>query len=166
MSRDRYRYDIYEGNELRETQWYVPDASGMTQTSLRVKSKTFQIDKHPESSASIDRVAQLRAVVKSVDRADRRFGPEEIEGIPCIGFEIAAAKVPELNSEGTYRVWFNSETKLPVRIETEISELKEAAGLPGIRGMIIAFDHFEWSPRLPGNTFIPEIPEEAQKTQQ
>lgn len=165
MSKDRYRYDIYDEEELRETQWYVPDGAGMTQTSLRVKSKTYQTEKHPESSASIDRVAQLRAVVKSVDRADRRFGPEEIEGIQCIGFEIAAAKVPELNSEGTYRVWFNSETKLPVRIETEIPKLKESAGLPGIRGMIIAFDHFEWGPRRPASTFTPQIPEGFQEAQ-
>jgi len=166
MSKDRYRYDIYDGDELRETQWYVPDASGMTQTSLRVKSKTYQTERHSESSAPVDRVAQLRAVVRAVDGADRRLGPEEIEGTQCIGFEIAAAKVPELKSQGTYRVWFNSETKLPVRIEAEIPKLEQSAGLPGTRGMIIAFDHFEWSPRLPGNTFIPDIPNGTQRTQQ
>ena len=159
LSQDGYRYDIYDNDQLREIQWYVPDAAGMTQTSVRLKTGNYKIEKHAGPSAAVDRVAQLRAVVKAVDRADRRLGPEEIEGLKCVGFEISAAKIPELNSEGTYRVWFDSETKLPVRIENELAELKGTASVPGIRGMIITFDHFDWNPRLPGNTFIPHVPQ-------
>ena len=166
LSQDRYRRDIYDDNQLRETQWYVPDADGLTQTSIRLKAGDYQIDKHQEPSKVVDHVAKLRAVVKAVDKADRRLGPEEIEGQKCIGFEISAAKLDGPKGEKICRIWFNAETKLPVRIETDNSKLeKTPAFAHGIRGMINTLDHFDWSPRLPANTFTPYIPEGFRKVQ-
>lgn len=160
VSHDRYRCDIYDSDKLRETQWYLADTDGLTQTSVRFRSRDFQIDKHPEPSKVVDHVARLLAVVRAVDQADRRLGLEEIEGQTCVGFEIATAKIDGPREKDISRIWFNAETKLPVRIESENSNMDDTPAFAhGIRGMINTLDQFDWNPQFSANTFTPFIPE-------
>ena len=49
-----------------------------------------------------------------------------------------------------HRLWFDVETKLPVRMEFQW--LKDDALRKEIK------NHFKWNPELPTDTFIPKIP--------
>lgn len=161
VSHDRYRCDIFDDGKLRETQWYISNADGLTQTCVRFKSHDYQIDKHPKPAKVIDHVARLREIVSAIDRADRRLGLEEIDGRKCVGFEIATAKIDGPHEKDISRIWFNVETKLPVRIESENSNMDDTPAFAhGIRGMINTLDQFDWSPQFPANTFAPVIPDE------
>ena len=157
LSGDRYRRDICEGDTLRETQWYVPNSAGMTQTSIRFDSGTYSIDKHPAPPPG-DKVASLRAIVQFIGKADHRLDLTQIEGRKCVGFEIRAEKLDAQADEGTCRVWFDVNTRLPVRVETILESTRRDSTLQ-IQGTIFTLDHIDWNPRLPSNTFTPYIPD-------
>ena len=159
MVQDRYRRDIFDGNRIRESQWYVPGAEGVTQTSVRFEDKTFVVDRHRDASAAGGLVTHMRRLAGAVARADRRLEPEEIDGRECIGFEISGGKLEGAESKGNYRIWFDVETRLPARIEYELKEVNDSIPEQGIRGLAFTLDRLEWNPRLPGNTFDPDVPE-------
>lgn len=150
IQRDRYRYDIYDNDTLREIQWYVPEGNQLVQTSYRVSDGTTSVVRHEPESSGSDPISRLLAVAGRIDEADRRFEPREIEGRECVGFEIDNRKLDPSADAGISRIWFDIETKRPVLLEFEFEEKDQ-----NIDRIILVFDRFEWDGRLPAGTFVP-----------
>lgn len=152
VSHDSYRRDIYDDDFLREIQWYVPDGDGMLQHSIRYDLNSYFDHKHEGSFGHYDPVDRMRSYVSRLDEADQLLGEEVIDGYNCVGFEI--------NSDTSgdridYCIWFDKETKLPVRIEIR--------GMPVTnepdRTTTIIMDQFDYNPDLSADTFIPKTPD-------
>jgi outer membrane lipoprotein-sorting protein len=158
LTEDSYRRDIYDGETLREIQWYTPEDGHMLQTSVRFDLRTYSVVTHKGSFGQEDPVARLRFFVGLLDRADRRLGDQTIEGRKCIGFEVAASKYGSNPETWKTRVWFDAETKLPARIEQE-----HPAADQGTKARIIVQDRFDWAPEVPDGTFTPAIPPDFTK---
>jgi outer membrane lipoprotein-sorting protein len=158
VTEDSYRRDIYDGETLREIQWYTPEDGHMLQTSVRFDLRTYSVLRHKGSFGQQEPVARLRFFVNLLDRADQQLGDQTIEGRKCIGFEIAASKYGDNPDSWTTRVWFDAETKLPARIEQE-----HPAADQGIKARIIVQDRFDWAPEVPDGTFTAAIPPDFTK---
>ena len=151
VSHDSYRRDIYDGNFFREIQWYVPDGDGMLQHSVRYDLNSYFDNLHEGSFGEYDPVERMRSYVNRLDRADQLLGEEVIDGYNCVGFEISSGT----SGDRVDCIWFDTETKLPVRIEQR--------GLPVTdepnRTTTIIMDQFDYNPDLSADTFIPKTPE-------
>jgi hypothetical protein len=157
MSKDSYRRDIYDGNSLREIQWYVPDGSDMIQQGFRFDLKCYDAVRHPGSFGMMDPAARVRSYVERSDKADQFLGEQTIDGRNCVGFEIHASKYGSNPDTWLDRIWFDKETKLPVRIE---QSGRPVTGKPDWTYTTIQ-DRFNYDPQLSADTFIPQKPPEG-----
>ncbi len=150
---DRYRRDWYgkDNDSVGEIHWYVPDGSDMVQYTVRFDSESYSIGRRTgvvDPDSKRDPAEGLRSCVEDLDKADRLLGTEVIEGSECVGFEID-------NQEGSTRIWFNVETKLPVRIEYR--NIRQSPGSE--KRITIIRDQYDYDAGLPPETFVPYIPE-------
>ena len=157
VSKDSYRRDIYDGNSLREIQWYVPDGNDMIQQGFRFDLKCYNAVRHPGSFGMEDPIVRLRFYVGLSDKADRFLGEQSIDGHNCVGFEVRASKYGSNPDTWLDRIWFDKETKLPVRIE---QSGRPVTGKPDWTYTTIQ-DQFNYTPQLPADTFIPQKPPEG-----
>jgi hypothetical protein len=157
LAEDRYRRDIYDGSRLREIHWYTPEGGNMIQTAVHFEQRSYNRRTHDGLYEKRDPIERMRLLVESFDEADRLLGTEVIEGQFCVGFEIQASK---LNSAGgkemVCRVWFDTDTRLPVRVEHEWPQTGD--GSKAIERVILSEDEFDWNPALPADTFVVRIP--------
>ncbi|MEN6334435.1 MAG: hypothetical protein ABFE01_09255 [Phycisphaerales bacterium] len=154
VSKDSYRRDIYDGNSLREIQWYIPDGNDMIQTGVRFDLKCYGAVRHKGSFGDVDPVERMRSCVGRMDKAQRLLEDRVINGRACVGFEIQTAGEGDDAKNRIGRLWFDVETKLPMRIEL--------SGLP-VTGdpkcaLTLAQDQFDYAPQLLPDTFIPMEP--------
>jgi outer membrane lipoprotein-sorting protein len=159
-----WRIDSLSGGQLQKTEWYVTDKEDWGKTSFDFNDKNFRLIQttvnfadrsyketthgsasHPDNP--MDRIISLAGYI---DRADRFFESEQIDGIECFGFELSAKKYGSNPDTNIHTLWFDAVTMLPVK--TEFQWLQD----DGPRKMVQ--DQFEWNPELPAETFIPEIP--------
>ena len=155
VSSDSYRRDIYDGDFLREIQWYVPDGDGMLQHSVRYDLKSYFTQTHEGSFGNYDPVDRMRFLVGLLDEADRLLGEEVIDGYNCVGFEISASKYGDNPSDWIDCIWFDTQTKLPVRID---EAGRPVTNRPDTTTTVIK-DQFDYNPDLSADTFIPVTPE-------
>jgi hypothetical protein len=154
VSKDSYRRDIYDDEVLRETQWYVPDGNDMLQHYVRYDQGCYGALRHRGSFGMDDPVERMRFYVGLLDEADRRLGEQVIAGRNCVGFEIRASKYGSNPETWVDRIWFDTETRLPMQIEQ--------AGRPVTGDPTSTFtkvmDQFRYGAQLPADTFIPQAP--------
>ena len=155
VSQDSYRRDIYDGDFLREIQWYVPDGSGTRQHSVRFDLKSYFSHIGEGSFGNYDPIDRMRFYVGLLGEADRQLGVETIDGRECVGFEISAGKYGSNPAEWMDRIWFDVETRLPVRIEQRGRPVTGHADKTSttIQGQ------FDYNPDLAADTFVPRTPE-------
>jgi hypothetical protein len=122
---DSIRRDKYEGDssEIKDTQWYLADP--------------------PEGVAGLghDPIKSICRSVKRLDNADKLLGDKVIGEHKCVGFEISASKYGGNPAEWIDCVWFDTETKLPVRI---LKRGRPVTGLPEGWVLTIVQDQFEY----------------------
>jgi len=166
LSRYAWRRDHLDGDDLRMTEWYVIEQDNMTPTDLDFNDESFQLvctavdyqaqTYHVKLLGRDDRprhpVDSIRHPIGYIDRADHILDNKVIEGIECYGLELSAKKYGSNPDDMIHRLWFSSETDLPVRLELEF--VSESTG----RKTSIVKDQFEWNPVLPEDFFVPEIP--------
>ena len=151
--RTSYRRDIYDGDMLREMQWYVPGQSRRLMVACRNDTRSFTIldaGDLPQDQSPIDR---MKSMVGFVDQADRQLGEQDVEGRKCVGFEINASKYGDNPETWLKRIWFDQKSKLPVRME-----LIRPSSEKGITAVISVEDQFDYHPQLTDEVFIPRIP--------
>jgi hypothetical protein len=154
MSRDSYRRDIYDGQFLREIQWYVPDGSDTIQHYIRYDLNCYGSLRHPASFGVTDPIERARFFVGLLDKADKVLGEETIDGHNCVGFEVRASKYRNNPDTSLDRIWFDTQTKLPVRIEQSD---RSATGEATSTSTTIV-DQFTYNAQLPADTFVPQTP--------
>jgi hypothetical protein len=155
FSSDSYRRDIYDGDVLREIQWYVPDGDGTLFHSIRFDLKSYFTYSGEGRISDRDPVDRMRFYVGLLGEADRLLGEQVIDGVNCVGFEISTSKYGNNPGQWTDRIWFDVETKLPVRIE----KYGRTPSDESEKTYVIIQDGFDYSPDLPADTFIPKTPE-------
>ncbi len=155
ISSDSYRRDIYDGDFLREIQWYIPDGDGTLHHSIRYDLKSYFVHSGPGSFGNYNPVERMRFYVNLLDEADQLLGEEVIDGYSCVGFEISASKYGDNPGDWVDRIWFDKETKLPVRIE---KRGRPVTNQPDKTFTTIQ-DKFDYNPGLSDDTFVPETPE-------
>ena len=151
VSSDSYRRDIYDGDVLREIQWYVPDGQDMVQHYVRFDLGCYGATRHTGSFGVQDPVERMRSHVRREDRANRFLGEEFIECRECVGFEISAASYGDNPETWVDRIWFDKETRLPVRMERSG---RPVTGRPE-ETFTTVLDQFIYNGQLPADTFIP-----------
>ncbi len=151
VSSDSYRRDIYDGDFLREIQWYVPDGDGTLQHSIRYDLESYFTHSGEGGFGNYDPVERMRFYVRLLDKADEKI----IEDRNCVGFEISASKYGDNPENWVDCIWFDTETKLPVRMEKHGRPVTDQPD----KTVTIIQDQFNYNPELPADTFIPETPE-------
>ena len=154
VSKDSYRRDIYDGQVLREIQWYVPDGDGMIQHYVRYDLRCYGATRHQGRFAVNDPVAWMRVLAGQLDKADRLLGEAAIEGHDCVGFEIHANQYGSYPDTWIDHIWFDVQTKLPVRIE----QMGRPVTGDATRTFTIVMDQFVYDAQLPADTFLPQPP--------
>ena len=153
---NRYRRDNYDQGRLRESQWYVQGAGGLTMTSVRYNDKTYSVTHDPNArQKDIDPMARIKALARLLDKSGQRIGTARVEERDAIEFEIAANKIDAQADDSIVRVWLDQATKMPLKITHEFAS---HGGLAQIVATILVQDHFDWNPTLPADTFEPEVP--------
>jgi len=158
VSHDSYRRDIYDGDTLREIQWYVPDGNDMIHHSVRFDLGSYFIHRGRGGFGNRDPIERMRFYVRFLDKADKLLGEKVIEKHNCVGFQISASEYGNNPKEWLDRIWFDIDTKLPVLIEHEIACPRDKTQ-DDFQPYIKIRDQFDYNPELPAETFIPEIPE-------
>lgn len=167
MSRDSWRKDSYDGQgQVQRTEWYViekdtgktsfdPDDENfrLTQTVVSFTDKTYKVIAYGRESHPRHPIDDIWFPVGYVDRADRILENTEIEAVECFGLEISAKKYGTNPDGMLHRLWFDVETRLPVRMEFE--HIRN----DGTKSVLVR-DKFEWNPELPPDAFDPKIPED------
>ncbi len=155
FSNDSYRRDIYDGDTLREIQWYVPDGDTMLQHSIRFDLKSYFVHRHQGSFGNRDPRERLRFYVKFLDSAEQLLGTREIENAKCVGFAIKASQYGNNPENWVDQIWFDVQTKLPVVIERRGRPVTDH---PKMTFTTIQ-EEFNYNDELPGDTFVPYIPD-------
>jgi len=155
VSHDSYRRDIYDGNYLREIQWYVPDGDGTRQHSIRFDLKSYFTHTGEGGFGDYDPIDRMRFYVRLLDEADRQLGTKFIDGCECVGFEISASRYGDNPAEWMDCIWFDVETKLPVRIEERGRTYSNQQQMT----RTTIQDQFDYNPGLSADTFVPYTPE-------
>ncbi|HUU18201.1 MAG TPA: hypothetical protein VMW72_13715 [Sedimentisphaerales bacterium] len=158
VSSDSYRRDIYDGDLLREIQWYVPDGDGTLQHSIRYDLKSYFTHSGEGSFGDYETIERMRFFVRLLDEADKLLGEKVIENRNCVGFEISAGKYGDNPQEWLDRIWFDVDTKLPVLIEKERGCPRDKTQTD-FSPSITVQDQFDYNPELPADTFTPKTPE-------
>jgi hypothetical protein len=156
VASDSYRRDILDNGVLREIQWYVPDGGDMLQTSVRFDTHSHCTLRHVGRFGPSDPVEQARALVQLLDQAERVLGTASIAGHACVGFEVRASRYGDNPESYLDRVWFDEQTRLPVRIEQTGRPVTGDAS----RTFTVILDEFDYEPALDADTFTPAIPAE------
>jgi outer membrane lipoprotein-sorting protein len=152
----RYRRDNYEQGRLRESQWYVQAADGLTMTSVRYDEKTYTLTHDPKARQNeAHPVQRIEALARLLDESGRRVGAARIEGRDAVEFEIGAKTLNAQADDATTHVWLEQSTKMPLKMTHQFAA---GGGLGNVVATILVQDHFDWNPTLPADTFEPEVP--------
>lgn len=155
FSKDSYRKDIYDGDTLREIQWYVPDGENMLQHSIRFDLESYYVERHQGSFGMHDPIDRVRFFVQFMDRAEQWIGTKKIEGANCVGFEIKANVYGDNPEHWLDQIWFDVETKLPVVIEKHLRPVTDQTEIT----FTTVQDEFNYDDELSGDTFDPYVPD-------
>lgn len=165
ISQYDWQIDSFFNDNLRKTEWVITDQNSwdktdldfntedfkVIQTIVDYRNKTYRVITHGHKSHPDNPMDRIVFLVGMLHRADRILENEVIEGSECFGFELSAKKYGTNPDTSIHRLWFDIETKLPVKMEFEWLEDD------GPKSMVR--DQFQWDPELPEDTFIPDIPE-------
>jgi len=168
-ARDRVRRDKYyehtdentfgdnsSDSVLVNITWDIPDGNDLMLYHVSFEHECYTIRIREGGAYDRDPMTKLRSYVKELDRADRILETEVFEDRECVGFEIDRARNADDPERSVDRIWFDVETKLPVRIEKHGIAVTDS---PGQTATFID-DRFEYHAQIPADMFEPVIPED------
>lgn len=166
ISPNGWREDKFSGEQVCETNYYVSDIKDwskprfdlkdpngtLTQTHVNFDKRTYSVTKRDRAFHSGNAMDRIIFIAGMLDRADRFWEKKVINGIECFGFELSAKKYGTNPDTHKHRMWFDIQTKLPVK--TEFEWVQTEGPRLDIR------ETFQWNPAFPAETFTPTIPED------
>jgi outer membrane lipoprotein-sorting protein len=164
VRRDKYYEDTDENtfgdnssdSVLVNITWDIPDGDDLMSYHVSFEHECYTIRISEGGAYDRDPMTKLRSYVKELDRADRILETEVFEDRECVGFEIDRARNADDPERSVDRIWFDVETKLPVRIEKHGIAVTDS---PGQTATFID-DRFEYHAQIPADMFEPVIPED------
>jgi len=155
-AQDRYRRDRYDdGVHIMNTQWVVPDGNGIEMIEVSYEYECWFAEQDQAYGFMESMIERMKWYVGLVEKADHLLEPQTFDGHECVGFQVSEARYGDNPEERFDRIWFDVETKLPMRIERHGISLDYDAS----RKLILIHDQFEYFAEVPANLFVPEIPE-------
>ena len=155
-TRKQARIDTYYKATLVHTRWELPEGNDMIRSSVSYEYACYQVTTFPGQARNRDTVDDLMEYVKRLDKADRILETKEFEGKVCVGFEIRGGLNGNTESERVDRIWFDIETRLPVRIEEHGRAITNQPDMT----ITTIMDHFEYYAQVPIDMFDRVIPAE------
>ncbi|UCG48989.1 MAG: zf-HC2 domain-containing protein [Phycisphaerales bacterium] len=149
------REDTYFHDKITKVRWDIPDGNQVAKYEVSYEFECYSIERYEPPQQKADPVQKLRFYVGLLEKAERILETELFEGRECVGFEIKASQYGNNPDSWTDRIWFDVETKLPVRIEMHGRPI---TGRPEQTFTFIR-DQFEYYAQVPVELFTPEIPE-------
>ena len=160
-----WREDKFSGEKLYETAYFISeikdwskprfdlkDPNGaLTKTHIFFDKRTYSVTKLDSAFHSKNPIDRIIFIAGMLDQADRFWEKETVNGIECFGFELSAKKYSKTANTRKHRMWFDTQTKLPVKTESEWVQTD------GPRSEIR--ETFQWNPAFPPDTFTPTIPD-------
>ncbi len=155
-AKDCYRRDRYDdGVNIMNTQWVISEGDHLTMVEVSHEFECFFTQENEAYGFMADFLENMRFYVGFLDKADRVLEPQVFDGHQCVGFEIGEARYGD-NLKGQFdRIWYDLETKLPMRIERHGLSNSFDAG----QTLTIIHDQFEYYAEVPADLFVPVIPE-------
>ena len=167
-AKDRSRIDRYYENTdedtfgdsnpdsvLQHVTYKVPDGQDLIEYGVSYEHQCYTIRTNEGGVYQHDPLEKLRFYVNLLDKADRILDTKAFDGRECVGFEVSTGKYGDNPENWIDRIWFDVQTKLPVRIE------KHGLPITGRPGETFTFiqDQFEYYAQVPAEIFEPEIPD-------
>lgn len=150
------RKDQFYNDSLVSTMWEMPAGDdSVLRYDVSFEYQCYTVETYESGSTASDPVDVLRFYVSLLDKADRVLDTKTFEGKECVGFEISAAKYGNNPAGWIDRIWFDTETKLPVRIEQHGRPVTDRPD----RTFTFVQDEFEYYVDVPAEKFEPQIPE-------
>lgn len=140
---------------LQHVTYKVPDGQNLKQYDVSYEHQCYTIRINEGGAYEIDPVDRLRFYVGQLDHADRILDTATFDGRECVGFEISADKFGKNPKDWVHRIWFDVQTKLPVRIEVLGMPITGESG----KTMTMIQDQFEYYAQVPAEIFEPNIPD-------
>ena len=139
---------------LQHVTYNVPDGQDLVQYDVSYEYQCYTIKTIKGGAYEKDPVKRLQFYVNLLDKADRILGMKTFDGRECVGFEVSGNKYGDNPEDWIDRIWFDVQTKLPVRIE------KYDLPITGNTGRTITTiqDQFEYYAQVPAEMFEPQIP--------
>lgn len=123
------RTDMYKGDKVTEVRILHKDKPGV---EIDHRYETYSVLDPAEGERSP--LLLMGKLARYSGQADRTLEKRKINGETAPGFEIAMAKVDPDAGEGTVRLWTDSKTALPLRVEIDM----------GTMGQMV-WDDFRWN---------------------
>jgi outer membrane lipoprotein-sorting protein len=140
---------------LVEVTWKVPDGEDLKAYHVSHEHKCYTVTTAEGGAYKRDPMKRLRWYVGLLGKADRVLDTKTLDGRECVGFEIDTSKYGSNPKGRTDRIWFDVETKLPVRIERHGLPVTDSPG----RTFTFIDDRFEYHAQVPADKFVPKIPD-------
>ena len=139
---------------LQDITWDVPEGQNLISYMVSYEHQCYTIKTIEDGAYQRDPMEMLRFYVNLMDKADRILDTAVFEGRECVGFEIDTNKHGDNPTGRIDRIWFDVQTKLPVRIEMHGLPITDRPD----RTLTIIQDQFEYYAQIPAEMFEPEIP--------
>jgi hypothetical protein len=164
FTKNAWRRDHPYGGKTQYTLWYVlqgalPDGPfelidglGVEETLVDYAEKTYRITDHTGQWPPRHPMTRIRFLAGLIDQADRFYESAQMDGVQCFGFDVSARKYGDNPDGAFHRVWFNTATNLPVRMETHWPSDD------GTGASTMVQEQFDWNPELPEGFFLPQVP--------
>jgi len=141
---------------LQHVTYKVPDEQDLIQYGVSYEHQCYTIRTIEGGAYQRDPMEKLRFYVNLLDKADRILDTATFEGRECVGFEVNNNWSGDESVQGVDRIWFDVETKLPVRIESHGVPITNRPD----QTFTLIQDQFEYYAQIPAEMFEPVIPED------
>ena len=148
-------FDNSEASVLQDVTLKVPEGRDLIQYLVSWEFECYTIERLEGQAYERDPIERLEFYVNLLEKANQILDTEIFEDRECVGFEISASKYGNNPAERIDRIWFDVETKLPVRIEKQGKRITNRMG----ETYTIIEDQFEYYVELPPEMFEPDIPD-------
>jgi outer membrane lipoprotein-sorting protein len=138
---------------LQHVSYKVPNGQDLIQYGVSYEHQCYTIRTIEGGAYERNSVERIQSYVNQLGEADRILDTAVFENRECVGFEVSTNWS---GNEGVDRIWFDVETKLPVRIERHGMPI---TGSPG-QTLTRIQDQFEYYAQVPAEMFESVIPDD------
>jgi len=162
FAKDAWRKD-FGPERAQMIRWYIPrrgvvpqgpfepnDRFVVTETMVDMANRTFRFHDYAGSSQFSHPILDILFVAGLIDRADRFDASVEKDGVRCCAVEISAKKYGDNPDGMIHRIWLDTATNLPVRIEFEWPNRDGSGTSREVK------DRFQWDLHYPTTILCPK----------